>query len=246
MFGGALFCHVPAAHANLGETFEQIGARYGKPVKKLPDPSAVIYEYQFNQRFIFVEYMDGRSSSEGIRAPKDYPQYSENSVFAIARAVSGNTNWIQSIHDDEGTYWFGTNATLTWQRGSGKPDWLLVSSIKWNLYQLKANPEFSGPFPKSAKTNASPSGAAFPGLTVSRAILGEKENVSDVTQKVAELLRASPEGFAANSETLGADPAPRKSKLLSVMYSYNGNAGVLTVAVPATITRQAFENNVTK
>ncbi len=62
------------AVANLGESFSQINARYGKPIHKLPDPmvhdaAVSIYRYEFNGRRIFVEFIQGKSVSETIRAP---------------------------------------------------------------------------------------------------------------------------------------------------------------------------------
>src|SRR5262245_13452744 len=73
---------VPAV-ANLGEALSQISARYGKPVRKLPDYTeggiaVSVYQYAFNGQKILVEFVDGKCTGENIWAPMNSPRFSES------------------------------------------------------------------------------------------------------------------------------------------------------------------------
>jgi hypothetical protein len=102
---------LPLAYANLGETFSQINARYGQPVKLIDDPkmdkAKATYAYQFNNRRIYVTFMDGKSFGEIVRAPANEP-ISDKMALAIATTISGATNWTETQRSPEEVDWAGS------------------------------------------------------------------------------------------------------------------------------------------
>jgi hypothetical protein len=59
-------------------------------------------------------------------------------------------------------------------------------------------------------------------IVVTSALFGNRTKVADVTQRVSELLRSEPSGFAARGDWLRADPIPYKIKALVIVYNYKG------------------------
>jgi hypothetical protein len=122
---------LPLAHADLGETFTQINARYGPPVKALQDPdfdnAKATYAYQFNDRKIYVTYMDGKSCCEAVRAAAN--QLSDATALAIATKISGVTNWTEMERTPENIYWLGSMTSANLQHHPNA-DMVFVMSLK--------------------------------------------------------------------------------------------------------------------
>ena len=66
----AFVCSALSAHAGIGETKQQVEARYGKPVTPGTKPTDGIGDsnltYNWKEYFVHVTYLDGRSISEII------------------------------------------------------------------------------------------------------------------------------------------------------------------------------------
>jgi hypothetical protein len=65
------------------------------------------------------------------------------------------------------------------------------------------------------------------GLSVRAARFGSGTNVTDVTDRVVELLRTQPQGFTARADWFGVDPRPYKRKAIVILYEYRGSPQVL-------------------
>lgn len=145
------------ALANLGETFAQINARYGQPLKRLPDSmihdrAINIYRYEFNGRRIFIEFMDGKSVSETVRAPQTAPNFSDKTCLAMAVLISGKTNWTELSRNEEGAVWVASDTTATLQRNSNTPDYFFVSSMKYDAHEMQLDQRAASPLIGTNKT----------------------------------------------------------------------------------------------
>jgi len=157
IFSGLLFCAVPCALANLGETLGQINARYGQPKKNLSarvnsgDKSASTYEYDLGGRIIFVEFIDGKSCSEAVRAAGSNPRFSEKEALALATQISGKTNWLQMNSTDEGIHWVSGDCTASLEAGStpARSDFLFISTAKYLAHEVNASSNAAPPVPIS-------------------------------------------------------------------------------------------------
>ena len=109
MLSGGWLGWQPLAHANLGETYSQINARYGQPVTGFDAPShdksEFIHVYQINDRRIYVTIINGKSCCEAVRTPPN--QMSETMALAIAAKISGVTNWTEQKRNAEEVQWLG-------------------------------------------------------------------------------------------------------------------------------------------
>src|SRR5262249_3714400 len=85
----ALLAMVQTVSANLGETPEQIQARYGKPTKGPADHGngVVRYSYQLPERVVQVEFLNGKSSLEAFQPNKGQPNYTDAQCLAVAAFV---------------------------------------------------------------------------------------------------------------------------------------------------------------
>jgi hypothetical protein len=92
--------------------------------------------------------------------------------------------------------------------------------------------------PKPAKTDA-----ALADITIQSATFGREGNLADVTEKVIDLLRAAPEGFLVNANTLEIDPEPGKKKQLKILYEYKGAKCELTIPTGTRLTSRALLKN---
>lgn len=240
-----------AAHANLGENFNQIAARYGNAARKLPasavgDNSVPVYVYKFNGRNIYVEYIDGKSSAETVSAPDDKPRLPEDTALAIGKAISGNPSFIETAREDRGVFWFGTNCTVNLQHGP-KHDLVMVASMKWYDRQKTVSSEegsIDSALASASRYLTQPIPSA-PDLKILRAIFGAKNNSSDVTQKTAELLN-QPEGFTPNDSLPAQDGVSASQNLLWVRYAYKGTNYMLAVSGSTRMTSQSLIKNVLK
>jgi hypothetical protein len=98
---------------------------------------------------------------------------------------------------------------------------------------------------------ASPKAPATPWIsdvTVVSATFGKGKHFVDVTARVIELLRTQPDGFAANNQTLGADPLPRRKKQeqLTIQYRYHGADYTLINQFGQPVSHQTFVDNALK
>ncbi len=151
-------CGCPSlAVANLGESLRQINARYGKPVHKLPDsmvndPAVSIYRYEFNGRRIFVEFMQGKSVSETIRAPQASPHFSEKVCLAMAAQISGKTNWTEMTRSAQSIVWVAGDTTATLNLNPTTPDYFFVSSMKYNVHEMQLGQDTPAPLIRTNET----------------------------------------------------------------------------------------------
>jgi hypothetical protein len=142
ILSGCFWLSLSAALANLGETFSEITARYGQPKRKLADSkindrAINAYRFEFNGRMIFVEFMNGKSASEAIRASKDVPHFAEATCLAIAAEISGRTNWAVLKREQENVIWITDDANANWERRSDGPDFLFVTTREHFVHQLQ-------------------------------------------------------------------------------------------------------------
>jgi hypothetical protein len=66
-------------------------------------------------------------------------------------------------------------------------------------------------------------------VIIEQAFFGSGTHLADVTDRVVQLLRAEPLGFAAQGDWLHADPAPGKNKSLLIKYVYRDKARLFMV-----------------
>ena len=150
-----------SAFANLGETLNQITARYGKPVNRLPDymeggMAVSVYRYEFNGQKILVEFVDGKCTGENIWAPRSSPNFSEKACLEMAMQISGQTNWIKFSFDKNEGYWSATNVRATLERfpDFGLPDTLHVFTVDFGQYGQPSKKETNIASADSRKNNA--------------------------------------------------------------------------------------------
>jgi hypothetical protein len=146
-----LFGSVPVARANLGETYDQINARYGQPVKLLHAPDGDTakssYEYQFNDRRIYVNFLGGKSVGESIRAGAH--ELSDETALAIATKISGATNWTEMKRTPDEVIWFGSMTSVSLQH---HPDADFVMVISLQLVGHEMQREENSPTPNAPST----------------------------------------------------------------------------------------------
>jgi hypothetical protein len=98
-----------AAQAKLGETVEQIEARYGKALKMKTDAGLEAREYKFDEKQVQVSFLGGRSVKELIM-PVAVKQFSDEECLALAKALSGEEKWSGPSRELRSTTWHsGTN-----------------------------------------------------------------------------------------------------------------------------------------
>lgn len=134
----ALLASMQIAFANLGETSEQIQARYGKPTKGPIDHGngVVRYSYQLPDRVVQVEFLNGKSSLEAFQPNKGQPNYTDAQCMAIAVFVSGTTNWTVLGNDGEQTDWISDDYSASIWRRAGRQHYLLVRTSAWLAHEL--------------------------------------------------------------------------------------------------------------
>jgi hypothetical protein len=153
ILGGCLLVWPSVVLANLGETFSQIVARYGQPVRRVPDytegrlPGITInvYLYQFNGQKLLVEFAGGKCKSEMIWAPASKPNFSEKECLEMIKRISGQKEWTkEDVRDSYGTVtsWTAANARAGWERfpDFGLPDSLIVCTVDYGLPPVRTSP----------------------------------------------------------------------------------------------------------
>jgi ankyrin repeat protein len=127
-----LFCTAAPLLANLGESFTQISARYGRPLKQVPGswlPGTVVYRFQFNERKIYVELANGKSVCEAIRAPENSPQFSEKTCLAMATALAATNNWVEVRRTQDAIYWKAGEFAAYLKTADSEPDYFTVATV---------------------------------------------------------------------------------------------------------------------
>jgi len=142
VLGGCFGAWPWPALANLGDTFAEMTARYGQPKRKLADsrindPAINGYRFEFNGRMIFVEFMNGKSASEAVRASKDVPHFTEETCRAIAGQISGRTNWAILKREQDNVIWIAEDANANWERRTDGPDFLFVNTREYFVHQVQ-------------------------------------------------------------------------------------------------------------
>ena len=101
-----------SAHGRVGETVEQVEARYGKPQRVLHERGSFReLGYGYRGFMVGVSYVGGISKSEGFARP-DTPQLSESDVQQLlALSLAPGTSW-KLASDEKGD--------RLWVRSDGK------------------------------------------------------------------------------------------------------------------------------
>ena len=91
----AFFLLVSPAFARIGETEQQIEARYGKSIGTLSSGNQPLKKaYQSSGMNIIVMYIDGVSQSE-VFTKKDESEFSKNEIAILLDANAAGSKWIE-------------------------------------------------------------------------------------------------------------------------------------------------------
>ena len=98
------------AYARLGETSEQIEARYGKPIKatKPESPATDAEVYEKNGFQIMVGYYEGKSYYEQFRKPEAKEPHYLQEITETERhylLTANQFSWTNHMQTDKGTIW---------------------------------------------------------------------------------------------------------------------------------------------
>jgi hypothetical protein len=119
--------------ARIGETEQQCTARYGEPVKKLPNDSLL---YQKSDLNIFITFFNGKADAIAYRKIAKGHQLSENEVEILLNSNSGGVPWKKHALISVDREWVTENGELLTTYDSGEH--LLMVGTKDYLAREKA------------------------------------------------------------------------------------------------------------
>lgn len=197
----------------------------------------------------YIRYDSPEEMILGKRTPAKIP---ESKAEVNARVLK----WHQDLAD-KGDAYGELRMGLRYRDGDGVPkdlsrarEWLQKATNQGSAEAATALAKLPVPVrkptPISPPSETNTNSPVSPAITVRSAEFGAGKNVSDVTARVAELLRTQPDGFMVNADTLGADPLPGKKKRLVVKYDYKGASHVLTIPGGKHLDQQTLVNNASK
>lgn len=154
----ALWASLVSAFGNLGETLNQINARYGNPLRLtdygLADTPVTVYRYQVNGQIIQAEIFKDVCIAETIVAPRG--GLSERTCLEFATRVANETNWTKFPWDDtNGPSWRASNtlADALWDRGLGLPDLFSVRIAILSQYAQETGKDWKFPWEDPPKSS---------------------------------------------------------------------------------------------
>jgi TPR repeat protein len=137
--------------AKLGETPEQIEARYGRPIDVFAGTPLAKRTYRFEGYGIGVIYLNGVSVAESLEASGRDKGLSDQTCLGLASALTGKTNWVAGAD--------AIPLTASW---SSKPDCFALKTGVNGYDQLTVyNSAYSGELEKETKAKDKALFAAF-------------------------------------------------------------------------------------
>ena len=103
------------ASAKLGETIEEVEARYGKPKASGTDEHDHLAwrKYRYQEYEVIVRYLDGKSACEKLVHRNETLKFSDPECLGVAKAISGEADWSLFDHKGPATAWTcGDNMAL--------------------------------------------------------------------------------------------------------------------------------------
>jgi len=121
---------VGAALARLGETTQEIRARYGQPMSHDSFLGLPAESYNFNGYNLLVVFKDGRSYLEALKPLNDTDRLAPDQTEPLAGRIANCGKWSRSdTLNPPGSEFRGTNgAVAILRRGAAQPDSLVVYS----------------------------------------------------------------------------------------------------------------------
>jgi hypothetical protein len=119
--------------ARIGETEQECAARYGEPIKKLPNDSLLYQKADLN---IFITFFNGKADAIAYRKIAKDQQLSENEVEILLNDNSGGVPWKKREGTSVDREWVTENGELLATYDSG--DHLLMVGTKDYLAREEA------------------------------------------------------------------------------------------------------------
>ena len=119
--------------ARIGETEQECAARYGEPIKKLPNDSLLYQKADLN---IFITFFNGKADAIAYRKIAKDQQLSENEVEILLNGNSDGVRWQEREGTSVDREWVTENGELLATYDSG--DHLLMVGTKDYLAREEA------------------------------------------------------------------------------------------------------------
>jgi len=122
---------VGQAHGRLGDTEQQLIARYGAPANVSTNDGLRSVTFRFKEYWVQARLREGRSVAEFAYLRSREARFTEDAALAIASQIAGATNWSEASSGLWEKTWVikppGLYASMN--RPSGKPNSVMVTTF---------------------------------------------------------------------------------------------------------------------